>query len=76
MFSRSLTTFDILRGTRNLSPVSIRFRLFGEKRKNGKINLIKFDEIEFKKGVKWKADIAKFHNKTYKEVIFKINTKM
>ena len=33
MFSRILTIFYILRGTRNLSLVSIRFRLFDEKRK-------------------------------------------
>ena len=44
MFSRILTIFNILRGTRNLSLVSIRFRLFDEKRKN---NLKKFDEIDF-----------------------------
>ena len=37
----------ILRGTRNLSIVSIKFRLFDEKPK--KNNLIKFDEIEFKR---------------------------
>ena len=34
MFSRILTIFNILRGTRNLSLVSIRFRLFNEKRNN------------------------------------------
>ena len=38
-------SLTILRGTRNLILVSIRFRLFDEKRK--KNNLIKFDEFDF-----------------------------
>ena len=36
---------SILRGTRNLSLVPIRFRLFDEKRR--KNNLKKFDKIDF-----------------------------
>ena len=55
MDGRRRPVHTILRGTRNLSLVSIRFRLFDEKRKNS----IKFDEIELKKESQMRSRYSK-----------------